>query len=98
MTGYGRGESDDNGAKVIVEVNGVNRKQTEIVINLPRILGGLEPQIRQTIHERISRGRINVLVACEPSASQPLPLALDTALAHSYHDAMRSLQKELGVA
>lgn len=98
MTGYGRGESDDNGAKVIVEVNGVNRKQTEIVINLPRILGGLEPQIRQTIHERISRGRINVLVACEHSASQPLPLALDTALARSYHDAMRSLQKELGVA
>ena len=36
MTGYGRGESERGGAKISVEVNSVNRKQSDIVINLPR--------------------------------------------------------------
>ena len=36
MTGYGRGESDCGGAKISVELNSVNRKQSDIVISLPR--------------------------------------------------------------
>ncbi len=95
MTGYGRGEVDHNGAKFSVEVNSVNRKQSDIVVNLPRDLAELEPRIRQTINEKISRGRTNVVVALHNGESGPRTLALDTALARSYHEAMRALQKEL---
>ena len=38
MTGYGRGEVDHDGVKFSVELNSVNRKQSDIVINLPREL------------------------------------------------------------
>ena len=38
MTGYGRGESESGGAKISVEINSVNRRQSDIVINLPRDL------------------------------------------------------------
>jgi uncharacterized protein (TIGR00255 family) len=95
MTGYGRGEVDHNGAKFSVELNSVNRKQSDIVINLPRDLGELEPRIRQTINEKISRGRTNVVVALHNGENNTRTLALDTALARSYHEAMRALQKEL---
>jgi uncharacterized protein (TIGR00255 family) len=95
MTGYGRGETDDNGTKFSVELNSVNRKQSDIVINLPRDLTALEPQIRQTINENISRGRTNVVVSYHNGSSAPRKLALDTELARSYHDAMRALQKDL---
>jgi uncharacterized protein (TIGR00255 family) len=95
MTGYGRGETDHNGTKFSVELNSVNRKQSDIVINLPRDLTALEPQIRQTINENISRGRTNVVVSYHDGSSAPRKLALDTELARSYHDAMRSLQKDL---
>jgi uncharacterized protein (TIGR00255 family) len=97
MTGYGRGESDRGGAKISVEVNSVNRKQSDIVINLPRELGGLEPRVRQTVGDRLARGRTSVVVAYDPSANASRKLALDGAIARSYHDGMRSLQKELGV-
>jgi uncharacterized protein (TIGR00255 family) len=97
MTGYGRGESDRGGAKISVEVNSVNRKQSDIVINLPRELGALEPRVRQVVSERLTRGRTNVVVSYDPSAQTSRALALDSALARSYHDGMRSLQKELGV-
>jgi uncharacterized protein (TIGR00255 family) len=95
MTGYGRAEVDHNGAKFSVEVNSVNRKQSDIVINLPRDLAALEPRIRQTINESISRGRTNVLVTYQNGAGSTRKLALDSGLARSYHDAMRALQKEL---
>jgi uncharacterized protein (TIGR00255 family) len=95
MTGYGRGETDHNGTKFSVELNSVNRKQSDIVINLPRDLAALEPQIRQTINENISRGRTNVVVSYHNGASGPRKLALDTELARSYHDAMRALQRDL---
>jgi uncharacterized protein (TIGR00255 family) len=97
MTGYGRGESDRGGAKISVEVNSVNRKQSDIVINLPRELSALEPRVRQAVSERLARGRTNVVVAYDASANATRRLALDSALARSYHEGMRSLQKELGV-
>src|SRR6516165_2327397 len=95
MTGYGRGETDHNGTKFRVELNSVNRKQSDIVINLPRDLAALESRIRQTINESISRGRTNVVVSYHNDSSAPRKLALDVGLARSYHDAMRALQKEL---
>ena len=51
--------SGRGGAKISVELNSVNRKQSDIVINLPRELAELEPRVRQTINENISRGRTN---------------------------------------
>jgi uncharacterized protein (TIGR00255 family) len=95
MTGYGRGEADHGGTKISVELNSVNRKQSDIVMNLPRDLTELEPRIRQTINEKISRGRMNVLVTLQEGANGARQLALDTGLARSYHEAMLTLQKEL---
>jgi uncharacterized protein (TIGR00255 family) len=97
MTGYGRAEADCSGARLSVEVNSVNRKQSDIVINVPRDLTELEPRIRQTVNENISRGRTSVTVALHSSSNGARKLALDTELARSYHQAMRSLQKELNV-
>src|SRR3982751_2792381 len=97
MTGYGRAESDCCGTRLTVEVNSVNRKQSDIVVNLPRDLAELEPRIRQTINENISRGRTSVTVGLHGGSNGTRKLALDTELARSYHEAMRSLQKELSV-
>jgi uncharacterized protein (TIGR00255 family) len=95
MTGYGRGEADHDGTKISVELNSVNRKQSDIVINLPRDLAMLEPRIRQAINEKISRGRMNVMIGLQESANGAGALALDIALARAYHEAMLALQKEL---
>ncbi|HEY1581875.1 MAG TPA: YicC/YloC family endoribonuclease [Chthoniobacterales bacterium] len=97
MTGYGRGESERSGAKVSVEINSVNRRQSDIVINLPRDLSVLEPRVRQIVAERVVRGRTNVVISFDPGGSPPRNLALDRELARSYHADMRALQEELSV-
>jgi uncharacterized protein (TIGR00255 family) len=78
-----------------VELNSLNRKQSDIVINLPRDLIELEQRIRQAINLRISRGRMNVLVTLQESSDGSGRLALDTDLARTYQEAMLMLQKEL---
>jgi uncharacterized protein (TIGR00255 family) len=98
MTGYGRAEAVYEGIKFSVELSTVNRKQSEIAMTLPRDLTELEVRIRQAINARVSRGRTNVLVAFHPRANGARRLALDLELARSYHDAMRALQKQLGVS
>src|SRR5215212_5170793 len=95
MTGYGRGQSVDNGSKFSVELNSVNRKQSDVVVTLPRELNELEPRVRDVINSEVSRGRLNVVVAFHRSASSSQGLALDANLARTYYRAMLDLRTEL---
>ena len=98
MTGYGRGESIRHGTKISVELNSVNRKQSDISINLPRELVELEPRLRDVINTRISRGRLNVVVAYHAGEDRPQAhVRLDTAVAKAYVQATKKLRKELGL-
>src|SRR5262245_36769241 len=62
MTGYGWGECAQDGFKVTVELSSVNRKQSEITVNLPRELEVLEAQVRDDVNKRIARGRLTARV------------------------------------
>lgn len=96
MTGYGRGETAKDGFKFTVELNSINRKQSDISINLPKELVELEPRIRDEINAHLSRGRINVVLAFHRSnAKAEEQVELDMALAKAYHRAIQKLQKEI---
>ncbi len=96
MTGYGRGQSVNNGSKFSVELNSVNRKQSDVVVQLPRELSELEPRVRDVINAEVSRGRLNVVIAFHRSAAAAQNLSLDGDLARTYYKAMLELQRELG--
>ena len=98
MTGYGRGQSAHNGTKYSVELNSVNRKQSDVAVNLPRELAELEPRVRDLINTQVSRGRLNVVIACHNGSESSQKPALDSALARSYYNAMVELQKDLKAA
>src|SRR5687767_2775523 len=96
MTGYGRGQSIFNRSKFSVELNSVNRKQSDVNVALPRELSEIEPRVRDLINSEVSRGRLNVVIAVHHSSTGAQKLSLDVELARSYHLAMQDLQKELG--
>jgi len=98
MTGYGRGQSSQNGSKFSVELNSVNRKQSDVVVALPRELAELEPRVRDVINAEVARGRLNVVIAAHYSAAKTQAVALDANLARTYFRAMVELQKELNAA
>ena len=96
MTGYGRGECAKGGFKFTVELNSINRKQSDIAINLPKEFVELEPRIRDDINAHLSRGRINVVVAYHRSdAKAEGSVELDVPLAKAYYRAIQKLQKQI---
>ncbi len=98
MTGYGRGQSVHDGAKFSIELNSVNRKQSDVVVTLPRELAELEPRVRDVINSEVSRGRLNVVIAIHRNTASGTTLALDRQLARNFYRSMIELQKELGAA
>jgi uncharacterized protein (TIGR00255 family) len=94
MTGYGRSQISRNGLRVLVEVQSVNKRQTEILTNIPSALTSLEVDIRARIDRSLSRGRVIVTISVTGPASRVQP-ALDHHLANLYLDQFRQLQKEL---
>ena len=96
MTGYGRGECAKSGSKFTVELNSINRKQSDIMVNMPKELVELEPRIRDVVNAELSRGRINVVVAYHQSAARAAEqVELDVALAKAYYRAIQKLQREM---
>ncbi len=69
MTGYGRGENTAEGQRFVAELSSVNRRQNEVVVNLPKELVSLEMQIRDMVREKFSRGRtvINITLQRVPA-------------------------------
>src|SRR5262245_35617098 len=96
MTGYGRGECARNGFKITVELSSVNRKQSEIAINLPRELEVLEAQLRDEINRRIARGRLTARVSLHAAeAKETARVHLNVSLAKAYAKQLNQLAREL---
>jgi uncharacterized protein (TIGR00255 family) len=97
MTGYGRGEWQENQKRVEVEVKSFNHRYLDISPHLPRRLTPLEAQVRNLIKQRISRGRLEVFVQIDDSSLLQQKLELDLALAKDYHLALKALQQDLEI-
>jgi uncharacterized protein (TIGR00255 family) len=98
MTGYGRGDCSKDGFKVTVELSSVNRKQTEISVNLPRQMELLEAQIRDVINRFVARGRLIVRVSLHAGAGKASArMHLNVPLAKAYARELNRLSKQLNL-
>jgi uncharacterized protein (TIGR00255 family) len=96
MTGYGRGERSQDGFKITVELNSVNRKQAEISLYLPREMEMLEAQVRDAINRSIARGRITVRVSLHAGEGQAsAKMHLNVPLAKAYARELNRLAAQL---
>jgi uncharacterized protein (TIGR00255 family) len=94
MTGYGRAQASIQEVAVVVEIQAVNKRQAEVILNLPESLTPWESEIRSIVDRAIGRGRITVNFNLEFTSSQVDPV-LNHQLARSYLAAFKALQSEL---
>jgi|TARA_B110000196_G_scaffold75679_1_gene64957 uncharacterized protein (TIGR00255 family) len=97
MTGFGCGEALNDDLIYRVEVASVNRKQADIVVNLPRELSALDSRIRKQVSEVVSRGRINVGISLKSAEAQSGSLSINLPLAEEYTAAIAKLEERLGL-
>ena len=98
MTGYGRGEYARDGFKVTVELGAVNRRQSEISLNLPRELEMLEAPVRDAINARVARGRVTVRIALHAANGKSAHAHINVPLAKAYAAELGKLAKQLKLA
>lgn len=97
MTGFGRGEYENEGRKYIVEIKAVNHKYSDINIRLPRFFNNMEDLIRKRISNVISRGKIDVFVSFENYSGKGTNIRINRELAKEYINELKSLAEETGL-
>ena len=98
MTGFGRGSATTDLWHATVEINSVNRKQAEVVMQAPRELAVLEARVRKAVLGVVSRGRIQVSITLARAAGASAAIQLDAVLARAFHAAFLELGKTVGHA
>lgn len=97
MTGYGCGQTAKSGIRVSVDVSSLNRKQSEIMIALPRELEALEPDLRAMVVPLISRGRLSIRVTLQVEEGEPT-MRFNESVAAEYLKQIRKFAKTMGIS
>lgn len=69
MTGYARGEQALGGMTLTLELRSVNHRFLDLSLRLPEALRDQEGALRNRLRERISRGKVELLVRLEGEGS-----------------------------
>ena len=97
MTGFGRAEVSNDQYRLSVEVKSVNSRFLDLSIKMPKKFNALEANIRNTVKEYISRGKVDLFITYESFSEKGKALRLDLPLAKEYLESMRTLVNALGV-
>lgn len=98
MTGYGRGEAENEGLKYLVELRSVNHRYCDIGVRLPRRYAALEGEIKKVVAGAASRGKIDVTLTVEGCEGVESRLEINTHLADSYYSLMCRLKDRLALS
>jgi uncharacterized protein (TIGR00255 family) len=96
MTGFGRGTVAGEDFKVAVEIKTVNNRYLDIHLRLSQELSSLEMNIRKLISSRLSRGRVDLTISFERSATTTYEI--NRPLVAGYINVLREIQKEFSLA
>lgn len=95
MTGFGRGTITGEDFKVSVEIKTVNNRYLDIHLRLGQEMTSLEMNIRKLISSRLSRGRVDLNINFERSATTTYEI--NRPLVAGYVTVLRDIQKEFNL-
>ena len=98
MTGFGRSEYNDGKRNIIVEIKTVNHRYADISVRMPRRYSFVEDKVKNTIKEKIKRGKIDVSIMVENLTENDVNIKLNTMLARQYYENLKELQGQFDVA
>jgi uncharacterized protein (TIGR00255 family) len=96
MTGFGRGTVAGEDFKVAVEIKTVNNRYLDIHLRLGQELNSLEMNLRKLISSRLSRGRVDLNISFERSATTTYEI--NRPLVAGYINVLREIQQEFNLA
>ena len=93
MTGYGRGEALKENISVVVELRSVNHRYFEFSSRVPRGYAFLEDKLKTFCQQRITRGKVDLFLTLDVSASDNVVIEINHSLASGYVNAIKELSE-----
>ncbi|MFR7991285.1 MAG: YicC family protein, partial [Anaerovoracaceae bacterium] len=97
MTGFGRGEYNDGKRSIIAEIRSVNHRYSDITVKMPRRYSFTEDKIKNTVKEKIRRGKVEVSIVVENLTENDVNISLNTMLAQQYLDNLKKLREDFSL-
>ncbi len=97
MTGFGRGEAENEGRRYTVEVRSVNHRFLDISIKMPKVLSKFESSVRNVMKEYLERGKVDVFISFYNTASETECVRYNKGIASEYLKYLREMSDEFGL-
>lgn len=97
MTGYGKGEYENDSYKFKVEIKSVNHRYIDINIKAPRQITYLEEDIKKMVKKDLSRGKVDIFISLEYLSESQIDIKMDSNLVDSYYNILEDLIKNLNL-
>jgi len=95
MTGFGRGAVSGENFAVSVEIKTVNNRFLDLNLRMANELQNLEANLKRTIQNRLSRGRVDVFINSERTGE--IVYELNRPLIAGYISALKQMQDEFSL-
>lgn len=93
MTGYGKGVAENENFSIELEVKSVNSRFLDIYLKLPNSLMNREYEIREIIKNKISRGKLSVILNLKNTGlANPVPV-IDKEKLKAYLTVLKEVKK-----
>ena len=97
MTGFGRSEYSDGKRNIICEIRSVNHRYSDITVKMPRRYSFAEDRIKQTVKEKLVRGKVDVSINVENVTESDVVIKLNQLAAKQYFDNLSELKEQFGL-
>ena len=98
MTGFGRSEYADGKRNIIVEIKSVNHRYSDISVKMPRRYSFAEDKVKQTVKERIKRGKVDVSIIVENITENDINIKLNEPIARQYYENLTLLNEQFNLS
>ena len=98
MTGYGSAKGSVEDLKITVELKSVNNRYLDTSIRMPRSFLFAEDAVKNAVQSKISRGKVDVFVSVDSSASDDVVVRVNEPLLKSYLTALRQIADEYALS
>ena len=97
MTGYGGAKGSAEGLSVSIELKSVNNRYLDVSVKLPRTLLFAEEPIKAAVGRHISRGKVDVFVTVDATASDDMEVRVNEPLLRGYIEALNAAAEKYGL-
>ena len=97
MTGYGSAKGSCDGLEISVELKSVNNRYLDCSVRMPRSFLFAEELVKSKVQEHISRGKVDVFVTVDSSASDDVVVKVNEGLAAGYVAAVKQLAERFSL-